>query len=105
MRTLLARYRVRPGEAKVVTEALRRMAVAVREAEPACVVYRASRSMDDPDVFVLYEEYVDEDALLAHRETPHFRELIEETVVPRLESREREILVPVLDAPSEETAR
>jgi quinol monooxygenase YgiN len=105
MRTLLARYRVRPGEGETVTHALRRMAVAVREAEPGCLVYRASRSDDDPDVFVLYEEYVDERALLAHRETPHFRELIEETVVPLLESREREILVPVLDPPSEGAAR
>ena len=46
-------------------------------------------------MFVLYEEYEDEAALLAHRETPHFKELIEGVIVPKLASREREILIPV----------
>ncbi|MGZ5352599.1 MAG: putative quinol monooxygenase [Actinomycetota bacterium] len=100
MRTLLARYRAKPGRGDVVEDGLRRMAEAVARSEPACVVYRASRSIDDPDVFVLYEEYVDEDALLAHRETPHFLDLVEGIVVPALETREREILAPILDAPA-----
>jgi len=98
-RTLLARYRAKPGIGDAVAQALERMADAVRRDEPACLVYRVSRSIDDPDVFVLYEEYVDEAALLAHRETPHFRASIEETVVPLLESREREVLIPLLGAP------
>jgi quinol monooxygenase YgiN len=97
MRTMLARYRCKPGTADDVAAALRRMGDAVAADEPACLVYRVSRSVEDADVFVLYEEYVDEAALLAHRETPHFRELVERTVVPMLESREREILAPVLD--------
>ena len=74
------------------------MAAAVARDEPACLTYRAARSIEDPDVFVLYEEYVDEAALLAHRETPHFKALIEGTMVPLLASREREILVPVTPA-------
>ena len=95
MRTLLARYRVQPGHSDEVEAALQEMAEAVARDEPACLLYRAARSVEDPDVFVLYEEYVDEAALLAHRETPHFRALIEGTVVPLLASREREVLVPV----------
>jgi autoinducer 2-degrading protein len=102
MRTLLARYRARSGQGDLVEATLRRMAEAVRASEPACLVYRASRSLDDPEVFVLYEEYTDEAALEAHRSTPHFKELIEETIVPVLESRERELFVPVLSAPSED---
>jgi (4S)-4-hydroxy-5-phosphonooxypentane-2,3-dione isomerase len=95
MRTLLARYRVQPGHSDEVEAALREMAEAVARDEPECLLYRAARSVEEPDVFVLYEEYVDEAALLAHRETPHFRALIEGTVVPLLASREREVLVPV----------
>ena len=97
---MVARYRTAPGRGDVVADALREMAALVLADEPACLVYRASRSEEDPDTFVLYEEYVDEAALLAHRETPHFQRLIEETVVPLLESREREVLRPVLDAPT-----
>lgn len=95
MRTLLARYRVQPGQGDAVEAALQKMAVAVARDEPGCLLYRAARSVDEPDVFVLYEEYENEAALLAHRETPHFRDLIEGTVVPMLAAREREVLVPV----------
>src|SRR5262245_61986893 len=95
MRTLLARYRVQPGHGDEVETTLKKMAQAVARDEPGCLLYRAARSVEEPDVFVLYEEYVDEAALLAHRETPHFRALIEGTVVPSLASREREVLVPV----------
>ena len=95
MRTLLARYHVEPGRGDEVETTLQKMAAAVARDEPGCVLYRAARSVEEPDVFVLYEEYVDEDALLAHRDTAHFRDLIEGTVVPMLTSREREILVPV----------
>jgi (4S)-4-hydroxy-5-phosphonooxypentane-2,3-dione isomerase len=96
MQALLARYRVREGKGDSVEKALQEMGEAVRRDEPRCLTYRAARSTEDPDVFVLYEEYEDEAALLAHRETPHFQALIEGTIVPLLESREREILVPVL---------
>jgi (4S)-4-hydroxy-5-phosphonooxypentane-2,3-dione isomerase len=94
-RTLLARYRARPGNGDAVQDALLKMAESVARSEPACLLYRAARSLDDPDVFVLFEEYESEAALLAHRETPHFQELIEGTVVPLLATREREILIPV----------
>ena len=101
MQALLARYHAEPGNGDTVAAVLRQMAEAVARDEPACVTYHAARSTDDPDVFVLYEEYVDEAALLAHRETPHFKALIEGTIVPLLASREREILVPVVGAADE----
>jgi (4S)-4-hydroxy-5-phosphonooxypentane-2,3-dione isomerase len=38
---------------------------------------------------MLYEHYVDQAALDAHRATPHFKEIIEGTIIPMLEKRER----------------
>ena len=95
MRALLARYRGSPGSGDEIERTLQRMAEAVRDDEPGCVLYRAARSTEDPDMFLLYEEYVDQDALEAHRGTPHFTTLIEGIIVPLLEAREREVLVPV----------
>ena len=40
-----------------------------------------------PNSFALYEEYVDEGAFQAHRLTPHFRDYIENGVVPLLAER------------------
>lgn len=98
MRGLMARYQAREGQADLVERTLRKMADAVAADEPSCLVYRAARSTEDPDTFILYEEYADENALLAHRETQHFRDLIEGVIVPVLISREREVLVPLLSA-------
>lgn len=96
MQGLMARYHAKQGQADLVERTLREMADAVKADEPACLVYRAARSTEDPDVFILYEEYTDEAALLAHRETQHFRDLIDGVIAPALISREREILVPLL---------
>lgn len=41
-------------------------------------------------MFLLYEQYATHAALAAHRDTPHFQEIIEGEIVPMLEKRERE---------------
>lgn len=92
MLALLAQYQVRPEAFDDVGSALREMAAEVERAEPGCLFYSASRSTERQHTFVLYEVYIDEAALLAHRETRHFQRIIEGFVVPRLDAREREIL-------------
>ncbi len=71
------------------------MMATVERDEPDCPLFRVTRSPRDADVFLLYEEYVDERALEAHRQTPHFRELIEGKVIPLLLERDREVMVPI----------
>jgi quinol monooxygenase YgiN len=89
MIVLVATYRVKPGNADAVIEALERMAPLVREHEPGCLMYAVHHSREDSNVFLLYEQYADEAALKAHSETPYFKEIILDTVVPMLEVRER----------------
>ena len=91
MIVLVAKYTVKPGMGDQVAAALTEMAPLVKEGEPGCALYQASRAQDNPDFFLLYEHYVDEAALQAHRETPHFKRIIEGTVVPLLDKREREL--------------
>jgi quinol monooxygenase YgiN len=95
MIVLIARYYGKTGQGDAIAAALRRMAPLVRDREPGCTLYRAARAQDNPDNFLLYEEYADEAALLAHRETPHFKEIIERVIVPLLEKRERELYTAV----------
>jgi quinol monooxygenase YgiN len=76
----------REGEEERVEQLLAEIAPLVR-AEPGCMMYIAHRSVDDPRTFYLYEQYVDEEAFLAHRETEHFQELVLGEAVPLLESR------------------
>ena len=96
MIVLVAKYTAKTGQGGKVAAALERMAPLVKAGEPGCVVYHANRSTENPDFFLLYEIYRDEAALAAHRETPHFKEIIEGTIVPLLDTRERELYTQVV---------
>lgn len=91
MIVLVAKYHVKPGRGDEVAAALKKMAPSVAEREPGCRLYQANRSRENPDLFLLYEHYADQDALEAHRETPHYKEIIEGSIVPLLDQREREL--------------
>jgi (4S)-4-hydroxy-5-phosphonooxypentane-2,3-dione isomerase len=95
MVVLVAKYYVKPGKGDEVEAALRKMAVCVREQEPGCLLYHVNRSRENVDLFLLYEQYRDMAALDAHRATPHFRAIIEGTIVPLLDKREREFYEPI----------
>jgi quinol monooxygenase YgiN len=87
-----ATYRVKPGEEEKVREVLEIMAPLSRK-EPGCLFYQAHRSPENPSVFFLYEQYVDEAGYQAHMATPHFERYIKGEAIPRLESRERAFYV------------
>jgi quinol monooxygenase YgiN len=84
----------REGQRDAVTDLLRRL-MPLSRAEPGCLQYDAHRAVDDPDMFFLFERYVDEAALEAHAASPHFQELVLQDAVPRLVSRQRTRLLPL----------
>jgi quinol monooxygenase YgiN len=97
MIVLVAKYHVQPGKRDEVVAALKRMAPLVKQHEPGCKLYHANISTENPDLILLYEHYADQQAFAGHRETPHFQEIIEGTIVPMLEKRERELYELAID--------
>jgi quinol monooxygenase YgiN len=95
MIVLAAKYHCKPGKGDEVQSYLNEMKPLVEKHEQGCAVYFANRSQENSDLFMLYEQYVDEAALEAHRETPHFKEIIEGKILPLLEKRERELFTLV----------
>jgi quinol monooxygenase YgiN len=89
-----ATYRCKEGEEDTIREILQIMGPSSRQ-EPGCLFYQAHRSPDDPRVFFLYEQYVDESGYEAHQATPHFERYIKGEAIPRLESRERAFYVTI----------
>ncbi len=83
---IAATYLVREGEADAVRAVLEAM-VPLTRAEPGCLEYRAHASVEDPNVFFLFEEYADEQGYQAHAGSAHFERLIKGEAWPRLESR------------------
>ena len=60
------------GKSEVFLKFITEEAADVIAHEPGCLQFIVSRSAENPDLFTLAEFYVDEAALQAHRETPHF---------------------------------
>ncbi|HEY4386348.1 MAG TPA: antibiotic biosynthesis monooxygenase family protein, partial [Ktedonobacteraceae bacterium] len=83
-----ALWKAKPGKAEIVAEVIETMTPLSRQ-EPGCLYYQAQRSIDDPDLFFLYEQYTDPAAYEAHMATPHFEEHVRGRAIPNLESRER----------------
>ncbi|MEZ4498100.1 MAG: antibiotic biosynthesis monooxygenase family protein [Thermomicrobiales bacterium] len=95
MFVLIARWTVIPEHIETVLEALGRMTAAVEANEPGCVMYQSNRSIDDPNVIVLYERYVDEAAFEVHGQSEHFKSIVLGEIVPLLGARSRETFTAV----------
>lgn len=67
-------YTFSSDDAEHAAALLRALRDAAR-AEPGCVRYEVARSLENPGVFALYEEYVDEAALEAHLASEAFNRL------------------------------
>jgi quinol monooxygenase YgiN len=90
----IARYTITAGQVDEVLPLVQQMAEASR-AEPGNLAFDAYRRLDDDREVVLLERYESREAFEAHRDTPHFRTLVLERIVPRLDSR----TVEVFDVP------
>jgi quinol monooxygenase YgiN len=85
-----AKWRAKPGKEDRLKALCEEMTEPSR-AEPGNVFYQAQRSLEDPQLFYLYEQYVDEAGYVAHQESEHFTRLVKGEAIPDLlEARERE---------------
>jgi autoinducer 2-degrading protein len=96
MLLMTVKYFIQEGHRDEVLAGLREMKDLVTASEPGCLLYQVWESRDEPNVFLLQEQYVDEDALKAHRETPHFKDILEARVIPLLKDRVREFYDPLI---------
>ncbi len=61
-----------PGNENEVRRVFGKLAEASRK-EPGCRMYVVHQHRDNPLRFLVYEQYDDEAALQAHRDSPHFQ--------------------------------
>lgn len=92
----MVKWQVQPGQVEVVRQALQQL-VAHSRTEPGCLYYQPHASTSQPDIIYLYEAYASQAAATAHRETDYFRQLVLETIVPLLHSREVVDVTPITD--------
>jgi quinol monooxygenase YgiN len=69
--TVVAKIHPKAGREGDVEALLVKMAAAVRQHEPDCLVYRPHRSASPPTAFYFYEQYRTDAAFEFHRTAPH----------------------------------
>ena len=89
---VVAKWTAQQGEEDAVASSLARL-IAPSRAETGNLLYEVNRDPEDPAVFLLYEQYSDQDAYAAHGASPHFQEHAVGFAFERLVSREREYYV------------
>lgn len=94
MIVLIVHMTMKPGTAE---ECIRIMRAQAEESlkEPGCLQFLVHQSMENPLHFLLYEQYQDEAALQAHRASPHFARYVRGGIDALVESRTRELFLPV----------
>jgi quinol monooxygenase YgiN len=69
-----------------IAEILRLLADASRQ-EPGCVNFIPHQLKEDPDTVLIYEQYLDDQALAAHRESAHFKKYAVGGIFQRMRER------------------
>jgi quinol monooxygenase YgiN len=95
MVSVIARFTFNPEDRAEIAAALRLLAAASR-LEPGCVTFVPHHLGDDPDTVVLYEQYRDEQAQAAHRQSEHFRKYVIECLFQKMKERSLENLVALV---------
>jgi len=73
MLVIAGTVRVKPEARAEATQAALKMAKA-SQAEAGCKSYRFYADLEDPNTFLIFEQWEDEAALLTHFQTPHMAE-------------------------------
>jgi len=80
-----------PEDRAEIAEILRALTMASRQ-EPGCVAYIPHYVDGDRDTVLIYEQYRDEAAAEAHRQSPHFKQYAVGGLYQKMKDRVREDL-------------
>ena len=94
MLILVVRVTITAGHEQEVAESFRRLQEETRR-EPGCIAYVVQRSRENPRVYMIYEQYKDQAALEAHRNSPHFKQYATNGFYRFVEERRAEFFDPI----------
>jgi quinol monooxygenase YgiN len=95
--TNLAFFRARPGQTQALGSALSAL-VAPTRAEAECLTYDLHKSLDDADVWFVYENWRSAEGLEAHMRAPHvqaFLKVAPDLIAGDIDLRQYSMITPV----------
>lgn len=76
---ITAAWKAKLGKEEPLKKHLLAMVEAVQKNEPNCLQYTLLQGLEDKTRFFFYERYTDMGAIETHKNTPHFKKLIQNT--------------------------
>lgn len=95
MVSFTVRMTFHPEDRQEIADALLKLTAASRQ-EPGCVTYVPHRLQDDPDMVLIYEQYRDDAATDAHRQSEHFKKYAVGVLYQKMLQRTREDLIALV---------
>jgi autoinducer 2-degrading protein len=84
---LIVKWKIRETETQRVLGLLPQLVENTRN-EKGNLLYSIYQSVDDANVLILHERYVDAEAVEVHKASVHYQEIVAGQIVPYLEVRE-----------------
>jgi quinol monooxygenase YgiN len=94
MVVLAVTWMAKPGQEAQVAEIFAKLQAASRQ-EPGCLMYVVHRHRTDAQRFYIYEQYRDDAAMQAHRNSAHFQEYAIKALKDVGERKEGELYSPL----------
>ena len=94
MLVLAVHVTIKSGHEDEVLDSFRKLESETRR-EPGCILYVVQRSRENPRHYLVYEQYKDEAALEAHRNSPHFQQYAANGFYRFVEDRKAELFNPI----------
>lgn len=94
MVSFTVRMTFRPDDREEIAQVLSELTRLSRQ-EPGCVSYIPHSVESDPDTILIYEQYKDEDAVDAHRASPHFAQYAIGVLYQKMLERSKEMLTAI----------
>lgn len=95
MVSFVARFKFPPEDRAEIADILRKLTAASRQ-EPGCISYIPHQLQEDPDSVLIYEQYQDDQALAAHRDSEHFKKYAVGGLYQKMRERNLEHLIALV---------
>ena len=95
MISYLVRLKFAAEDRAEMAEILRNLADASRQ-EPGCLNFIPHQVQEDPNTVLIYEQYRDDEALAAHRDSAHFKKYVVGGLYQKMRERNLENLIALV---------
>ena len=84
---IIVKWNIKKTETPEILKLLPELAEKTRN-EDGNVLYNIYQAENNPNELILHEQYINDDAVEAHKNSEHYKHIVADRIIPHLETRE-----------------